>query len=118
MPVATAPPMEMCGSDGRFASAQPRSSSAWPTSPIRADALTVAVRAASSISTSTGSRSSATSTPSPSAQSLKECRVPRACTRREEATSSQASSTDPGCSIGAEKVRLRAQLRSVATGAT
>ena len=95
VPVATAPATEMCGSDARLASAQPRACRRVATSPYRLPPSTVTVRASVSSSNTRGRCSSDTSR-SLSTRSVKECREPTARTRGAAATTSASSSTDAG----------------------
>ena len=113
MPVAHAPATEMCGSEPRLASAQPRSCSQLASSPYRRPALTVTWARSRSSSSTRGSPATETSTPPVSATSLNECPVPSARTRGLAATTCCSSATDPGrLTCVAPKVMLPAQFVS------
>ena len=94
--VATAPATEMCGSEARLGTAKPAASSVAAMSPYRLAALTRAVARALSISRTGGSAERSTWSPSVSAMSLKQCRVPSAFSRVDDATSDWSSATDVG----------------------
>ena len=91
--VAVAPPTEMCGSDPRLCSAKPRSSSQRASSPYRVPAATVTVDASVSSANPPDSPARSMSVPAVSGRSVKEWRVPSACTLPPAAIACRTSST-------------------------
>src|SRR5699024_3558556 len=100
VPVALAPPTEMCGSEPMLGRARPRSAAARASSPYRTPAATRTVRAVVSNSRSAGIRARVTRGASLAATSENECRVPSARRRGLRATSALSSASVVGACSG------------------